>query len=55
VPLPVHVVALDDGSVQVSAKTEIDRDQFDLGWNQLGMVAKTATVWADAYFVRAPQ
>ena len=55
VPLPVHVNALDDGSVQVLAKTEIDRDQFDIGWNQLGMVAKTATVSADAYFVRAPR
>ena len=55
VPLPVHVIALDDGSVQVSAKTEIDRDQFDIGWNRLGMVAKTATVSADAYFVRAPR
>src|SRR3984885_14936255 len=55
VPLPIHVSALGDGSVQVSTKTEIDRDQFDIGWNQLGMVAKTATVSADAYFVRAPQ
>jgi polyisoprenoid-binding protein YceI len=55
VPLPVHVNALDDGSVQVSANTEIDRDQFDIGWNRLGMVAKTATVSADAYFVRAPR
>jgi polyisoprenoid-binding protein YceI len=55
VPLPVHVSALADGSLQVSVSTEIDRDQFDIGWNQLGMVAKTATVSADAYFVRAPQ
>ena len=55
VPLPIHVSALDDGSLQVSANTEIDRDQFDIGWNRLGMVAKTATVSADAYFVRAPQ
>jgi polyisoprenoid-binding protein YceI len=55
VPLPIHVSALADGAVQVSANTEIDRDQFDIGWNQLGMVAKTATVSADAYFVRAPQ
>jgi polyisoprenoid-binding protein YceI len=55
VPLPVHVNALDDGSVQVSANTEIDREQFDIGWNRLGMVAKTATVSADAYFVRAPR
>jgi polyisoprenoid-binding protein YceI len=55
VPLPVQVSTLDDGSVQVSTSTEIDRDQFGIDWNQLGMVAKTATVSADAYFVRAPQ
>lgn len=52
VPLPVQIIALDDGSVRVSAKTEVDRDQFNIGWNRLGMVGKTATVLADAYFVR---
>jgi polyisoprenoid-binding protein YceI len=52
VPLPVKINALDDGSVRVSAKTEVDRAQFDVGWNRLGMVGKTATVSADAYFVR---
>ncbi len=55
VPLPVEVSTLDDGSVRVTARTEIDRDQFDIGWNRLGMVAKTATVSADAYFARTPQ
>jgi polyisoprenoid-binding protein YceI len=54
-PLPVQVTVLDDGAVRVSAKTEVDRAQFDLGWNRLGMVGKTATASADAYFVRAPQ
>jgi polyisoprenoid-binding protein YceI len=55
VPLPVRAILLDDGSVRVSAKTEIDRAQFDLGWNRLGMVGERATVSADAYFVRAPR
>jgi len=55
VPLPVQAVLLDDGSVRVSAKTEVDRAQFDLGWNRLGMVGDKATVSADAYFVRAPR
>ncbi|MDT5278714.1 MAG: hypothetical protein QOG95_5646 [Mycobacterium sp.] len=54
-PLPVQVTVLDDGAVRVSAKTEVDRAQFDLSWNRLGMVGKTATASADAYFVRAPQ
>src|SRR6201997_5391849 len=49
VPLPVQAVLLDDGSVRVSAKTEVDRAQFDLGWNRLGMVGDKATVSADAY------
>src|ERR1700739_4902611 len=55
VPLPVQAVLLDDGSVRGSAKTEVDRAQFDLGWNRLGMVGDKATVSADAYFVRAPR
>ena len=54
-PLPVQVIVLDDGAVRVSAKTEVDRAQFGLGWNRLGMVGKTATASADAYFVRAPR
>jgi polyisoprenoid-binding protein YceI len=55
VPLPVRIAQLNDGSVRVSAKTEIDRAQFGLDWNRLGMMAKTVTVLADAYFVRAPR
>jgi polyisoprenoid-binding protein YceI len=53
VPLPVRIILLDDGSVRVSAKTEVDRAQFDVDWNRLGMVGERATVSADAYFVRA--
>jgi hypothetical protein len=45
----------DDGSVQVSAKTEVDRAQFDLDWNRLGMIGKAATATADVCFVRAPR
>jgi len=55
VPLPVRIILLDDGSVRVSANTEVDRAKFDLGWNRLGMVGERATVSADAYFVRAPR
>lgn len=55
VPLPVRIIQLDDGSVRVSAKTEVDRAQFGLGWNRLGMVGDRATVSADACFVRAPR
>ena len=55
VPLPVQIAVLDDGSVRVLAKTDVDRAQFDVSWNRLGMIGKTATVSADAIFVRAPQ
>jgi polyisoprenoid-binding protein YceI len=55
VPLPVQVTVHDDGSVRVSAKTEVDRAQFGLDWNRVGMIGKTATATADACFVRAPR
>jgi polyisoprenoid-binding protein YceI len=55
VPLPVQVSTLDDGTVRVTASTEIDRTQFGVDANPLGMIAKTATIVADAYFVRTPQ
>ncbi|MBO0882385.1 MAG: YceI family protein [Mycobacterium sp.] len=54
-PLPVRIAVLDDGSVRVSAKIGVDRGQFDLDWNRLGMISKTATVSADAIFTRPPQ
>src|ERR1700761_6084920 len=43
VPLPVRVAVHADGSVQVTAKTEVDRAQFGLDWNRIGMISKTAT------------
>jgi polyisoprenoid-binding protein YceI len=55
VPLPVKVSTFDDGAVRVTAKGEIDRAQFGVDANPLGMIAKTATIVADAYFVRTPQ
>lgn len=54
-PLPVAVTELGDGSVQISGETKVDRSQFDLGWNKLGMIDATATAAAQAVFVRAPQ
>ncbi len=51
-PLPVQVTVLGDGSVRITTKIKIDRTQFGLGWNRLGMIGKTATAAADAYFVR---
>jgi polyisoprenoid-binding protein YceI len=55
VPLPVQISTLDDGAVRVRANAEVDRTQFGVDANPLGMIAKTARIVADAYFVRTPQ
>ncbi|GAB1811698.1 YceI family protein [Mycobacterium sp. MUNTM1] len=55
VQLPVTICELDDGSIRITGETKLDRDRFDLGWNRLGMVGSTATVAADAIFVRVSQ
>lgn len=51
-PLPVALTVLGDGAVRVSAKTQVDRAQFNLDWNRLGMIGAAATASADAVFVR---
>ncbi|ORA19462.1 YceI family protein [Mycobacterium arosiense] len=52
VTLPVTISELEDGSIRITGETKLDRDQFDLGWNRLGMISSTAKVVADAIFVR---
>ncbi|WP_197696057.1 YceI family protein, partial [Mycobacterium sp. E1715] len=54
-PLSATITELDDGSIRIAGEAKVDRTQFDLGWNRLGMVASTATAAADAVFVRAAQ
>lgn len=56
-PLPVSVTIteLDDGAIRIAGQTKVDRAQFDLGWNRLGMIGATATAAAEAIFVRAPR
>lgn len=55
VTLPVKIAELNDGSVRISGETKVERSQFGLGWNKFGVISPTATVAADAIFVRAPQ
>jgi polyisoprenoid-binding protein YceI len=55
VTLPVEIAELNDGSVRISGETKVERSQFGLGWNKFGVLSPTATVAADAIFVRAPQ
>ena len=51
-PLRAKVVVHDDG-VRVTAHTTIDRTQFGVGGNMLGMVGDKTTVSADLVFRRA--
>src|ERR1700742_1514457 len=53
VPLPVTITELDDGSIRVAGETKLERAQFGLDWNKLGMIGSTATTATDAIFVRA--
>lgn len=53
VSLPVTITELDDGSVRISGRAEIDRSQFDMAWNKLGVMSNTVTVSAEAVFVRS--
>jgi polyisoprenoid-binding protein YceI len=52
-PLQVKVAVLDDGAVRVTAQTTIDRKQFGVDGNMLGMVGDKTTLSADLVFRRA--
>lgn len=54
-PLPAIITELDDGSIRVSGQTQVNRAQFNLGKNMLGMIGATATAAAEAVFVRSPR
>lgn len=53
VRLPVTITELDDGSVRISGRAEIQRSRFDLDWNKLGVMSDTVTVSAEAVFMRS--
>lgn len=54
ITLPASVRALDDGSIQVSAQTTIDRSQVGVTGNMAGMIGPTAALSAETVFVRVP-
>ncbi len=54
-PLSATITELEDGSIRIAGTTKVDRTQFDLGWNRLGMMGSTATAAAEAVFSRAAQ
>jgi polyisoprenoid-binding protein YceI len=50
--VPVRVTTLDDGSLRLGASTELNRQDFGVDGNQLGMVGDTVSVEATAVFVK---
>ena len=53
IELPATVRVLDDGAVRVTTQATVDRSQFDVGGNLLGMVTKPVTISCDLVFTRA--
>jgi polyisoprenoid-binding protein YceI len=52
-PLPVTVKLLDDDTVQVTARTVIDRTDWGVSGNMVGMMPATTTLLADVVFAKA--
>jgi len=54
-PLPLSVTAepLGDGTLQVTARAEVDRTRWGVSGNMFGMMPTTTTLIADAVFVKA--
>ncbi len=50
IELPATVRMLDDGAIQIAAGTQIDRHEFGVAGNQIGMVTATTTVAGDLVF-----
>jgi polyisoprenoid-binding protein YceI len=53
VELPVTVRLVDDATVQISGSTAVQRSDFEVSGNMLGMVGSTATLTGDVVFRRA--
>jgi polyisoprenoid-binding protein YceI len=54
-PLPLTVTAepLGDGTLQVTARAEVDRTRWGVSGNMFGMMPTTTTLIADAVFAKA--
>ena len=53
IELPATVLVLDDGAVRVTTQATVDRSQFDVTGNILGMVTNPVTISCDLVFTRA--
>jgi polyisoprenoid-binding protein YceI len=50
---PATVTLAGDGAVMLDATVQVDRSQFGLTWNQMGMSSLTSTVTIHAVFTRS--
>lgn len=53
IPLTGRVALLDDGAVEISAHTTVDRTHWDVDGNLLGMVRSATTLFGRAVFVKS--
>jgi polyisoprenoid-binding protein YceI len=51
---PARLVAADADALTLDAEFTVDRDQFGMGWNQLGMMRGHTTVTTTLRFTRKP-
>ena len=51
--LTAHLTEASTEAVTLTAEFTVDREQFGMGWNQLGMIRGATTVTASLRFVRA--
>ncbi|GAB2620376.1 YceI family protein [Streptomyces capparidis] len=48
-----HLTEVSADAVTLTAEFTVDRDQFGMGWNKMGMISGSTTVTASLQFVRA--
>jgi len=53
IPLTATVTPLGDGTVQVTARTTVDRTKWGISGNTMGMIPSTTTLIAEAVFIKA--
>lgn len=53
VTFPANVSRLDDGAIALDAAVQVDRSEFGLTWNQLGMASMKNTITIHAVFTRS--
>jgi polyisoprenoid-binding protein YceI len=53
IPLTATVTPLGDGTMQVTARTTVDRTKWGISGNTMGMIPSTTTLIAEAVFIKA--